>query len=168
VLPLGYLMMHIETRYIWLNLFLLLILITRFLQKKLPIHTSMFKGTMMVILISIILFPLTELWSLPHKNQDLFVLAEQLEKQQIKGKFASDAEDEGRMWVVAYLSGTSNYTIEKDEFTLEELLPELKRYNIDFYIAERNQTMKYDVNPSFRAWFPKKQQLISGQILYSK
>lgn len=166
VLPLGYLMMHIETRYIWLNVFLLLILITRFLQKKLPIHSSMFKGVLMVILISITVFPLTELWSLPYKNKDLFELAEQLNKQQIKGKFVSDAEDEGRMWVVAYLSGTSNYTIENDKFSLEELLPELKRYNIDFYIAERNQTMKYDANPTFRAWFPKKQQLSSGQLLY--
>ena len=142
--PVGYLTMHIETRYIWLGAFLLLILMFRYVCH----HKTQWNFTKLLIVIGVILFsfslyPLYDVWNLRYKNRDLFVLADQLKQRNIHGKFASDADDEGQMWVVAYLSNTVNYTIEQDQFAFEELMPEIERYQIDFYIADKLNNNNY-------------------------
>ena len=70
------------------------------------------------------------------------------------------------MWVVAYLSNTVNYTIEQDQFAFEELMPEIERYQIDFYIADKLNNINYLEDKDFRSWFPNVQRLSGGQFLY--
>ena len=169
IFPVGYLTMHIETRYIWLSAFLLLILMFRYVTHyKTILNFTKRSGVMLVILCSFTLFPIYDLWNLRYKNQDLFIMADQLKQRNVKGKFASDIDEEGQMWVVAYLSNSVNYTIEQDQFAVEELMPELKRYEIDFFIADKSTTVDYNENKDFRTWFPNVQQLSGGQLLYSR
>ena len=135
ILPLGYLMMHIETRYIWLNIVLLMILgavcindfyHNHYLQKG-------YKIVYLLLGLSFLVFPVFSFQNLKNKNKDLFEIAAYLNQHNIHGKFTSNLDDAGRMWVVAYLSNNRFYTIEKNDFSEKELKNEIKQYGVEYY-----------------------------------
>lgn len=141
ILPLGYLMMHIETRYIWLNTILLMCLgawcLSKFsdvFSRRIWLPVSLF-----IFAVSFTLFPVYQFENLKDKNKDLFETAAWLNQQQIKGKFTAHAPDAGRMWVIAWLTKGNFYTIERSDYTEAELLQEMKRYDVRYYFVE-NQT----------------------------
>ncbi|MBL7765679.1 MAG: hypothetical protein JNJ58_06280 [Chitinophagaceae bacterium] len=143
LLPLGYLMMHIETRYIWLNTFILMMLGMWMLQKYRNqfISEYLYKLNLLLVVVSFMLFPVSQYESLRFKNKDLFEVSGQLRKHSFKGKFSSNAIDAGRMWVIAYLTGTQFFTIERSDYTYDELLKEIDRYGINYFIytSENNK-----------------------------
>jgi hypothetical protein len=59
-----------------------------------------------------------------------------LKQNNIKGSFTSNVGDAGPMWVVAYLTGNQFYTIERSDYSKAELIAELKRYKVDYYLME--------------------------------
>lgn len=139
LLPLGYLAMHIETRYIWLLMFLIIILGFYLLQnwkwdnvQKRIARTFFF--------LSVLAMPCFMLFMLEGKNKYLFSIAKELKENNIKGKIVTNHADEGSFWVVSYLAGLNNYTIEKNEFELEELINEMKRYDIRYYYHFRRSS----------------------------
>ncbi len=142
VLPLGYLMMHIETRYIWLNVFLLMIAGAALLSRIITyINSQRLKHVIYFILaFSFTVFPVLQFENLKHKNKDLFDISKVLNEKPLKGNFTSNISDAGRMWVVAYLTHNSFYTIEKSGYTDRELLDEMKRYDVKYYfhVSENN------------------------------
>ncbi len=138
VLPLGYLMMHIETRYMWLNVVLLMLLgaivierIAGMISKKLvlQIFYLVFAGSFM-------LFPIFQFENLKYKNKELFEISASLTADSIQGSFTSNTADAGRMWVLAYLTKNNYYTIEKANYTSSELFSEMKRYKVKYYFYE--------------------------------
>lgn len=138
VLPAGYLMMHIETRYIWLNVFLLMIagglllgLIIKHVNSYLLKHAMYF-----ILAFSFAIFPILQFENLKYKNKDLFDISKVLNEKFIKGKFTSNISDAGRMWVVAYLTNSHFYTIEQSGYTSRELMDEMKRYDVKYYFYE--------------------------------
>jgi len=137
VLPLGYWMMHIETRYIWLNVFLLMtlggVLIEQFKERM---NSRIYVLTVFVFSLSFLITPILGFESLKYKNKDLFEYAQSLKEHGIQGKFTSNAIDAGRMWVIAYLSNSSFYTIERNDYSLDELLIEMKRYGIQYFVYQ--------------------------------
>ena len=137
VLPLGYWMMHIETRYIWLNVFLLMtlggVLIKQFKEK---INSHLYVLAVFVFSLSFLITPILGFESLKYKNKDLFEYAQSLKENGIQGKFTSNAIDAGRMWVIAYLSNSSFYTIERNDYSLDELVVEMKRYGIQYFVYQ--------------------------------
>ncbi len=137
ILPLGYLMMHIETRYIWLNIFLLMIAGAVLLERvKKFIHPYLYLISIFILAFSFIIFPVLNIENLKNKNKELFEYAAILEKNNIKGSFTSNAIDAGRMWVVAYLSQNQFYTIERTDYTEQELIDEMKRYHVTYYLFQ--------------------------------
>jgi hypothetical protein len=40
------------------------------------------------------------------------------------------------MWVIAYLTKSSFYTIENNNYTEQELIDEMKRYGVQYYFFE--------------------------------
>lgn len=136
ILPLGYLAMHIETRYLWLSLFLLPVLFSVWyqqLQRKIKYVVAL------VWLVSLLVFPLIQIEALREKNKDLFYEAAQLRKLGFtQVKFTSTAPDEGRMWVLAYLTKSMCYTIEAESFALNTLELEMKKYNVPYILIEKN------------------------------
>lgn len=135
LLPAGYLVMHIETRYIWLNSFLLLIAGVKLLEHARP-AIPLFAARLATIVLSIsfTVFPVLDCENLRFKNKDLFETADLLKANQIQGTFTSNASDAGRMWVIAYLSGMSFYTIERSNYSANELTQEMKRYDVGYYM----------------------------------
>jgi hypothetical protein len=138
ILPLGYLMMHIETRYIWLAVILLMILGAYLIDKLANLYANKYIQHALygILAISFLVFPLYQFENLKDKNKDLFEFADVLNKNHIKGKFTSNMSDAGRMWVVAYLTKSNFYTIEQSGFTQEALLNEMKKYQVRYYFFE--------------------------------
>jgi hypothetical protein len=138
VLPIGYLMMHIETRYIWLNTFLILILGAKLLEhfKSRVHHTYLYRIASVLFVVSFVVFPALQIEQLKFKNKSLFEFSDLLKQNNIKGSFTSNVGDAGPMWVVAYLTGNQFYTIERSDYSKAELIAELKRYKVDYYLME--------------------------------
>lgn len=156
LLPLGYLMMHIETRYIWLNVFLLLLLLGFVLHRFQDYFLSKlaYYGLSVVGLATFVVFPLYQIENLKYKNKELFDIAADLNQHHFGGRFTGNMSDAGRMWVVAYLTHSSFYTIEKTDYTLDELKEEMKRYDVQFYFlqTENNVFETLSLDKQFVPW----------------
>lgn len=142
LLPLGYLMMHIETRYIWLNIILIMTLGALMLQEfRSKIQPVMIYYLACVLLaISFMIYPIFSFWSLKYKNKKLFEVASVLNEKNIHGRFTSNIQDAGQMWVIAYLTGSQFYTIEKQNYSERELIDEMKKFEVKylFFQTENN------------------------------
>ncbi|MBU3677258.1 MAG: hypothetical protein FGM54_08800, partial [Chitinophagaceae bacterium] len=136
VLPLGYLAMHIETRYLWLSLFLLPVLFNQF-YVQLKVQLKYF--VLVIWVFSFLVFPVLQIESLREKNKDLFYAASDLRHAGFQSvKFTSTVPDEGRMWVLAYLTKSQCYTIEANTFQVNELEQEMQRYQVPYVIMEKS------------------------------
>lgn len=144
ILPLGYLAMHIETRYLWLSAILLLIAGFYLIEQHLHIRKLRFIA-MCLLCLSFIYFPVLQFESLRYKNKDLFDKADWLKKNGMKGSFTSNITDSGQMWVIAYLTGNSFYTIEQTGYSFNELNTELGKYKVDYFIQESENNMEKNV-----------------------
>ena len=151
-IPLGYLMMHIETRYIWINSMLTMILGAILLEKATARFTPLLSWSALLVLASsFIVFPILDIKNLAYKNKDLFTCSDALKNNHIQGSFTSNGVDAGRMWVVAYLTKNPFYTIERSDYSIEELISEMKRYKVQYYLfqSENNKPDIRLTNDSF-------------------
>lgn len=156
ILPFGYLMMHIETRYIWLNGFLLMIASVVLIEQfKSKLHDIIYKTSIIIAAFSFIVFPIMDIKNLSYKNNDLFNYANEINRYKLNGSFTSNSIDAGRMWVVAYLTHMPFYTIERTNYDENELIAEMKRYNVKYYLYEsQNNKSPVSIAPeSFRFMF---------------
>jgi hypothetical protein len=156
IMPLAYLSMHIETRYIWLSGILLFVLSSIFLMQmqkpNCPIG-SMMKNykkanffSSILLLGSFVVFPLLQINVLKNKNKNLFAIAKQLNENHIQGTFTSNVSDAGNMWVIAYLTHSQFYTIEKTDYSEDELVEELNRYKVKYYFLQiENKKVHADI-----------------------
>jgi Dolichyl-phosphate-mannose-protein mannosyltransferase. len=147
--PLGYWMMHIETRYIWLLTPLLMIVGCILIQYHLHHLTEKIKKRLILFFaVSFMVYPAWSIESLRHKNKYLFELSDSLNQHHVKGKFCSNMQDSGPMWVVAYLTDNQYYTIEKSNYSFDEWWKECIRWKIDYYVeyTENKFTFSYDTD----------------------
>lgn len=148
VLPIGYLMMHVETRYLWLMIPLLAALGGLLIQSLLP-SKRIQQVFALVLAFSFILFPIVQFKALRYKNKELFDKAAWIKDQHLQGSFTSNSADAGRMWVVAYLTKSAYYTIEKSGYTETELIDEMNRYGVKYYFFEaENNVIHQNISPT--------------------
>lgn len=148
LLPVGFLAMHIETRYIWLNVILLMLITIKLLEKSSWKRSVLKNIAVVIVALSFITYPIYAVEQLKYKNKDLFDMAATFREFGIKGRFTSNISEEGRMWVVAYLTHNSYYTIERTEFSEKELLKEMKKYQVDYFVLEINKlTQSLNLSP---------------------
>ncbi len=171
-LPFGYLMMHIETRYIWLNSILLLMLVFIMFEKyaKEYLNKIMQAAVLFMLVFSFLLSPVLQIEQLKYKNKSLFKLAGQLNQYGIHGKFTSNVYDAGNMWVIAYLSKNNFYTIERTDYNENDLLKELDKYSIDFYIFQYEGgalNIEWE-NESLKNYFPYHKEISQGTVVFSR
>jgi hypothetical protein len=149
-IPLGYLMVALETRYIWLEIPIVMILGLFLLDHY--IH-SRFKIVFVgLFFMGFLIYPLRSLDFMKDKNKSLFETAAQLKEQGIQGKMTSNASDAGSMWVIAYLSQSSFYSIEQSEYTLTTLKEEMTRYKVKYFLQvnENNLIANCSSDTSFQ------------------
>ncbi|MBL7772375.1 MAG: hypothetical protein JNM95_05925 [Chitinophagaceae bacterium] len=148
ILPIGYSMMHVETRYLWLMIPILFILGFRYVSNFISDRKPRFV-MMLMVAFSFLLFPCMQLKTLRYKNKDLFEKAAWLRSQHIEGKFTSNISDAGQMWVIAYLNQSNFYTIERNDYSEEELIKEMKRYGVEYYLFEaENNVLQHELPTS--------------------
>jgi hypothetical protein len=163
ILPFGYLLMHIETRYIWANSILLWILAQQIIHQFTQIQKKYKVILTIIVAFSFVFFPIKNTFSLRQKNKDLFETAAQLNQLKWQGKFTSNVTDAGRMWVIAYLTKSSFYTIEKNMYTEQELIAEMKRYGVQYYFFEAENNC---LQPEFSNVYFKKINQINNLSIY--
>jgi hypothetical protein len=134
-LPMGYLLMHIETRYLWVNAFLLIIGGT-FLLNKLLSQFEIVKPVRLIcwfcFYASFLIYPVDGLKDAVGRHKEVFVLADEVKKLNLKGSFASnDVKDVmGRM---AYLTSNTYLTQYDFRYTQQEFIRDMKEKNVDYY-----------------------------------
>jgi hypothetical protein len=155
IVPIGYLAMHIETRYIWLMMIGAILFAGVLIQKLL--HAWQQRLLTIMFCISIIVYPIYNLIAWRNKGKPNFEVAETLQKLGVKNqKFVTNSRDLGNMWVAAYLSKNQMYSIENFSFSAAALQAELRQYQVAYYIQLQsdpaleiaNKTVLFN-NPDF-------------------
>jgi hypothetical protein len=134
-LPIGYLLMHIETRYIWVDVFLLLIAGAFLLQ-----HVLQYSGTnrntaficWLCFFGSFLVYPVNGLKDTIGKDKEVFVLAEKVKQLNLKGRFASN-DNRNVMGRMAYLSENASLPQYSKYYTQAEFLKELNEKQVNYY-----------------------------------
>lgn len=134
-LPAGYILLHVETRFIWVLSFVFMIagsLLLQSLLQMVPLKKWLFNFAWIIFFGSFLLEPINQLKDQIYQHQSFFTTVDLMQSKGIHGKFTSNAK-KGDCMVVAYLSKNSYYTITKPSFSTDELLAEIKQYGIQHY-----------------------------------
>lgn len=134
-LPIGYLLMHIETRYLWVTAFLLIIAGTFLLNKLLSdfeISKSMRLFCWFCFYASFLIYPVDGLKDAVGRHKEVFVLADQVRKLNLKGRFTSNDRKDvmGRM---SYLTTNTYLLVYNNVYTQQEFVQEVKNKKVDYY-----------------------------------
>lgn len=138
-MPLGYLAMHIETRYIWFCSILLITIGGQLIEQY--IKPALHLLTASLLCLSFLVSPILQFDFLKNKNKELFEWSEKVEKNNIHGSFTSNTKTADRFFVVAYLTKNQFYTIEKSDYSLEELYNEMRRYKVSYLFYETQESI---------------------------
>ncbi|NML21132.1 glycosyltransferase family 39 protein [Pseudoflavitalea sp. G-6-1-2] len=139
LLPLGYLTVFIEARYLWPLNFLLMIAGAVLLQQWLPKIAPSRNWILFAWLVyfsSFLIYPINTLKDSAGANKDLFVLAGYLREKKIQGNFitgSGSSEDYGMLPKAALLTGSSMHLLIRHDAPAEELLQAMRQQHIRYY-----------------------------------
>lgn len=139
IMPLGYLLLHFEARYIWLLVPLGMLFGAIWLE-KLRYFLDNRKSSVLaswLFALSFIAYPLYDMKALFRSGEKLYQLAADMITHNVLGSFTSNANP-SRAGVLAYWMGCNYYTPSKEALTKEELLSDMRRYNVTFYFHIQN------------------------------
>jgi 4-amino-4-deoxy-L-arabinose transferase-like glycosyltransferase len=133
VMPLGYLAMHIETRYIWLSGLTGIILCIIVLQH---LNYQRYKWALSIFFaMSLLVYPAYHMYQLRNKGKQNFELAQLFKQHNLQQcKFTGNAEDASDAWVIALLSRSHFYSIDQFDYRAEDLISDMKRYSLTHYL----------------------------------
>jgi hypothetical protein len=134
-LPSGYLLLHLETRFIWATSFIFFIA-GALLMQQLFLQVQMKNWQRLIVWLfffgSFLLEPINQLKDQAFHHKDIFDTAEQMKRQGIEGRFTSNVQA-GECMVFAYLTKSPYYAITKPSYYSKELLTEISQYHIRYY-----------------------------------
>ncbi len=129
LLPLGFLTMHIETRYIWLLTPCLFLLFNTLINYKSKWLTTMFA-------LSFIVYPIYSLYQLKYTGKENYEMAAILKQQNIlHKKIANYNASMYDLWITCFLSNNYAYTTELPIDNNNLFAEECKRYNVDMVLS---------------------------------
>lgn len=139
ILPLGYLLLHFEARYIWLLVPLSMIFAgiwIEYLRKHFNNKTGIQIATICLAL-SFIAYPASDMKQLFRAGEGIYRLAATLTQYNIRGSFTSN-DNPSRSGCLAYWLGCNYYTPSSERMTREDLLKDMRRYRVMFYFHHQN------------------------------
>ncbi len=139
ILPLGYLLLHFEARYIWLLVPLGMLLGAAWLQmfrQKLSNERG-YRIACVLFALSFIAYPAYDMKTLYRKGESVYNLAGSLAKMGIRGSFASN-DNPGRAGCLAYWLACNYYAPAGEVINPEALLADMRRYKVAFYFHHQN------------------------------
>ncbi len=143
ILIAGYLMIIIESRYVWICCFLLLAIGSYFLNyiyelkwfRNITIHFLI-----LILFLSFSIYPIGKLYSHRFAGRDIFQISTQLNKMGIRGKIASDKNWSDTLYLSFYLH--SQYFGEKGKVNDAVFLQQLLTNHIDYLFIYDSQRSK--------------------------
>jgi hypothetical protein len=135
IMPVGYLLLHFEARYIWLLLFIGMIFGAFWLERFRPYILSrrLFAVTVLVFAASFMVWPLHGMKVLFRSGEDMRAQALALRSIGINGSFTTN-DNPSRSGLLAYWMDGNYYTPVRENLTHEEVLSEMRRYHIKYYL----------------------------------
>lgn len=134
-LPMGYLLLILQDRYIWAFAILLLItglfVLQQILAKRMkPVIINVIST---LIILSFAWHPVKQLITTKNVDKEIFQLSQQLKKYGIKGRLASQGGWEGSLYVAFHLQ--SHYYGECKSTDAAGIANELRAKNINYYLV---------------------------------
>jgi hypothetical protein len=134
-LPACYVLLHIETRFIWVLSFLIMIGGASLLQNwftQVVFAPWQQRIIWTVYFCSFLLYPLDHLKDSAFAGKEFYDTAAAMKKNNISGSFTSTAR-KSETSVIAYLSGNPYYTRSKVSYSTKQMMDEIKQYRIKYY-----------------------------------
>jgi hypothetical protein len=171
-LPMGYVLMHIETRYIWTNAFLLMLAGGYLVQQLFDTWKTSKRMTIVgwsIFLGSFCIFPIHNLYKSVGLHKEVFVMARQISEWKVKGRFASNDADDiiGR---ACYLTENVYLVMNARSFTDAELTEQLRSQNVEYYFFQYQTAGQLEAfqNSAFYKQYEKQQIQKAGEwIVFS-
>jgi hypothetical protein len=134
--PLGYLPINFEPRYLW---YVIPILMTLGVVSNQYIKKPLTRFIVFVLFpISFLIYPIRCMSKMYDAGKDDYKIAMQLQQLNIRGSFASTAKpgiEAQAAERIAYFSGTQFYSLSRQSFTQKEMLKEIRRYRINYFLV---------------------------------
>lgn len=152
IMPIGYLLLHFEARYIWLLLPVAMIFGACWLERVRPWLAARraFVPACWIFALSFIVYPLHDMKALFRKGEDTYNLAAKLTSLNMRGSFTSN-DNPSRAGCLAYWMGCNYYTPVGEVVKTEDVLADMRRYNVTFYFHHQNGL------DAASAWMPDEQ-----------
>jgi hypothetical protein len=140
IMPLGYLLLHFEARYIWLLLPLGMLFGARWLQGLAPFFRAqkrIFSIAAWLFAASFVAYPLYDMKALFRVGEDTYQLAQQMRTLNLRGSFTSN-EHPSRAGLLAYWLECNYYTPASANLGHDEVLADMRRYRVQYYFQVRD------------------------------
>ncbi|EKQ52943.1 MAG: hypothetical protein B655_1614 [Methanobacterium sp. Maddingley MBC34] len=143
VFPLGYLLIVLDVRYLWILFVLLVIMgfyLLQLLFKNGFLNQYGKKILAITLMISFVIMPISGLYGSYNAYENFYKMANQLKEHGIEGNIASSGNTThyGEDIIISFFMDTSYFGYAKEDTTYTQLVSELKKYNIDYYIFWEN------------------------------
>jgi hypothetical protein len=139
IMPLGYLLLHVEARYLWLLLPVGMMLGAQWLEllRQYISNRKVFLLAAWLFALSFTVYPAYDMKELFRKGEDVHWLAGNLAEHNIRGSFTSN-DNPSRAGLLAYWLGCNYYAPANATIEPEQLMADIHRYNIEFYFHHQN------------------------------
>lgn len=140
LLPLGYLPLVIESRYIWATEIILLVLTGLILNSFFitnNINKNFLKTATTIACLSFLIYPYSQLKELRNKGKDVYEISEAMNKKNIHGKLLCNFTSQdilGKTEVISYLTDSHCCGPGTTDYTYEEILNAIHQYKIDYFL----------------------------------
>lgn len=167
----GYLLLHVETRFLW-PLTVLLFAGGAILLQKIQLAAALSPKLQLLVWIvffgSFLLGPVNELKDNIYRGKPLYQTAEKLKAGSINGKFVSNIKP-GECMVMAYLTGNTYYSNSRSSYSTIELIHEIDKNRIrHYYFFYNSQQQKEDfLKGSVASKSVQYQEIEPGFIVFS-
>lgn len=136
LLPAGYLVVHIEPRFLWPLIFLLMLagiylLLFIFRIYHFPLLLRLF--CWMVFAASFLVTPLNELQDMQGGGKNVYALAEEMRTKGISGKISSTLDHYSELRRACFLAGNQYYEPTSEQYSFAQLKAALEKTGIDYY-----------------------------------
>jgi len=139
IMPLGYLLLHFEARYIWLlvpgGMVLGANLLSQY-RERLG-SKKLIRWISIVFALSFLAYPAADMKALFRKGEDVYKLANALTSLNIRGSFTSN-DNPSRSGCLAYWLGCNYYAPVREVLKREDILADMYRYRVMFYFHHQN------------------------------
>jgi hypothetical protein len=157
VFPVGYLLVALEVRYLWIC-YILFVLMGSYIL-KLFFKNKFFTNTrklllITVFIISFMIFPVSNLLTYYDGGQDHLEFSQEIQgNYNISGNIASNGgsiQNYSNSIDLSYYLGTSYYGFSKNNISDEELVSDLKKFGINYYLVWGNSNQTQILSKNFR------------------